>query len=127
MIQVADYSFDLGDKGMTFGTSTTSSVHIQTIASDNMATKICGRVLQVGSMLVSINGRHISMEYNALELVRERASQACGLTFSIAPKRCITWFEHNYDVQTPLVEQENGDSRSRTRDIWYSADINTIS
>ena len=57
MIQVADYSFDPCDKEMTFGTSTTNSVHIRTIASDGMATRISGGVLQVGNMLVSINGR----------------------------------------------------------------------
>ena len=45
------------------------------------------------------------MEYNALELIRECASQACVLTFSIEPTSCITWIGDNYDVPTPPVGQ----------------------
>jgi hypothetical protein len=106
MMQVTDYPFGTGDKGMTFGTSTTNSVHIQTMESDGMAATTSRQVLQIGSMLVAIDGRHISEENNAVQLVREYATQECVLTFSTAPTKHITWFA-NFDERTlPPVGQE---------------------
>ena len=45
MMQVIDYPFGTSDKGMTFGTSTTNSVHIQTIDSDGVAATTSRQVL----------------------------------------------------------------------------------
>jgi hypothetical protein len=101
LIQAFDYVFEAGDKGMTFGAS--NSVHIQTIASKGMATKLFGQEHRVGCMLISIEGRRIIAETNALEIVQAHELQGCVLTLSVPPDDTITWITDVDEMTLPSV------------------------
>jgi hypothetical protein len=103
-IQASDYIFEAGDKGMTFGASTVNSVHIKTIAPEGMAARLFGHRLHVGCMIVSIQGRQITGETNALAIAQAHALRGRVLTISVPPEDNITWMADNIEVTRPSVE-----------------------
>jgi hypothetical protein len=95
-IPASDYSFAAGDKGVTFAASTAGSVHIKTIATDGMAARLFGCKLQIGCMVISIQGPNISDETmsgetDALAIVQAHALLSCILTISAPPDDTISW------------------------------------
>ena len=103
-IQASDYIFEAGDKGMTFGASTVNSVHIKTIAPEGMAARLFGHRLHVGCMIVSIQGRQITGETNALAIAQAHALRGCVLIISVPLEDNITWMTDNIEVTRPSVE-----------------------
>jgi hypothetical protein len=126
MIQVSDYVFEAGDKGMTFGASTVNSVHIKTIASEGMAARLFGQELRVGCMLINIEGRQIIGEPNALEIAQAHELHGCVLTISVPPEDNITWMTDNIEVTRPSMgsEQKILESEPAEDHVHTSKDIN---
>jgi hypothetical protein len=63
-----------------------------------------GHRLHVGCMIISIQGRQITGETNALAIAQAHALRGCVLTISVAPKDNITWMADNIEVTRPSVE-----------------------
>jgi hypothetical protein len=116
-IQASDYSFEAGDKGMTFGASIVNSVHIKTIAPEGMTARLFGHRLHVGCMIISIQGRQITGETNALAIAQAHALRGCILTISVPPEDNITWMTDNIEGTRPSV-----DSTRKTTDAVCELD-----
>jgi hypothetical protein len=118
-IQASDYSFEAGDKGMTFGASTVNSVHIKTIAPDGMAARLFGHKLRMGCMIISIQGRQLSGETNALAIVQAHALLCCILTISVHPEDRITWMADNIAVTRSSIHS-NKETTAAVSDLFAS-------
>ena len=71
-------------------------MHIKTIATDGMAARLFGCKLQIGCMVISIQGPNISDETmsgetDALAIVQAHALLSCILTISAPPDDTISW------------------------------------
>ena len=55
-------------------------------------------------MIVSIQGRQITGETNALAIAQAHALRGCVLTISVPPEDNITWMADNIEVTRPSVE-----------------------
>ena len=71
-------------------------MHIKTIATDGMAARLFGCKLQIGCMVISIQGPNISDETisgetDALAIVQAHALLSCVLTISAPPDDTISW------------------------------------
>ena len=104
-IPASDYTFAAGDKGLIFEASTAGSVHIKTIAANGMAARLFGSKLQVGCLVISIQGPNISNESisgetNALAIVQAHALLSCVLTISAPPDDTIDWMPDTSALQS---------------------------
>jgi hypothetical protein len=77
--------------GITFGTSKKNTIHIRKISTRGEAAELYQDRLQLGSLLVCINGQPIDGKYGTNDVQSACKDRPCTLTFGCIPSEDIVW------------------------------------